>query len=248
MPAPGVGAILTCAHQPGSAWPLTLPAMIRLPPASGGGLSQTTPGWPWFIWTRLTSSPCACAITALKSATRCARNLDIPKDWNLIHFPINPRYTKQGTLDVDRPGDSMRITPTPKTTRPISAIQLIEAYAMKIPIQREETALQVDSATSTSRFKGTPAGRYPFYRKRAWQWAPAGKDTQPVQAQYHQHLRMDSRRRPVRRYRSRRWTCARSPIGGSYQFKGDCRYFCRPQLQTGFMVSSWKLMLCLADI
>ena len=26
-------------------------------------------------------------------------NLDIPKDINLIPFPINPRYTKQGTLD-----------------------------------------------------------------------------------------------------------------------------------------------------
>ena len=26
-------------------------------------------------------------------------NPDIPKDWNIIHLPINPRYTKQGTLD-----------------------------------------------------------------------------------------------------------------------------------------------------
>ncbi|MDP6415125.1 MAG: LamG domain-containing protein, partial [Gammaproteobacteria bacterium] len=26
-------------------------------------------------------------------------NPDIPKDWNLISFPINPTYTKQGTLD-----------------------------------------------------------------------------------------------------------------------------------------------------
>ncbi len=26
-------------------------------------------------------------------------NPDIPPDWNLLHFPINPRYTKQGTLD-----------------------------------------------------------------------------------------------------------------------------------------------------
>ncbi len=26
-------------------------------------------------------------------------NPDIPKDWNIINFPINPRYTKQGTLD-----------------------------------------------------------------------------------------------------------------------------------------------------
>ena len=26
-------------------------------------------------------------------------NPDIPKDWNIITFPIDPRYTKQGTLD-----------------------------------------------------------------------------------------------------------------------------------------------------
>lgn len=26
-------------------------------------------------------------------------NPDIPKDWNIVTFPINPRYTKQGTLD-----------------------------------------------------------------------------------------------------------------------------------------------------
>lgn len=26
-------------------------------------------------------------------------NPDIPKDWNIINFPMNPRYTKQGTLD-----------------------------------------------------------------------------------------------------------------------------------------------------
>lgn len=30
---------------------------------------------------------------------RMVPNPDIPKDWNLISFPVNPRYTKQGTLD-----------------------------------------------------------------------------------------------------------------------------------------------------
>ena len=26
-------------------------------------------------------------------------NPDIPKDWNIIHFPLNPLYIKQVTLD-----------------------------------------------------------------------------------------------------------------------------------------------------
>ncbi|GAA2230912.1 hypothetical protein GCM10010232_16640 [Streptomyces amakusaensis] len=32
-------------------------------------------------------------------AYRILPNPDIPKDWNIITFPINPQYTKQGTLD-----------------------------------------------------------------------------------------------------------------------------------------------------
>ncbi|MFI2209566.1 LamG-like jellyroll fold domain-containing protein [Streptomyces sp. NPDC020141] len=32
-------------------------------------------------------------------AYRMLPNPDIPKDWNIISFPINPQYTKQGTLD-----------------------------------------------------------------------------------------------------------------------------------------------------
>ena len=71
-------------------------------------------------------------------------NPDIPKDWNLIHFPINPRYTKQGTLD----GKIGLVTdanyPNAKDYAPdISYFKPIEAYAMKNRIQREETALQV---------------------------------------------------------------------------------------------------------
>lgn len=32
-------------------------------------------------------------------AYRMQPNPDIPKDWNIITFPLNPQYTKQGTLD-----------------------------------------------------------------------------------------------------------------------------------------------------
>ncbi|WP_411129153.1 LamG-like jellyroll fold domain-containing protein [Streptomyces sp. x-19] len=39
------------------------------------------------------------AHTGAVVAYRMLPNPDIPRDWNLIPFPINPRYTKQGTLD-----------------------------------------------------------------------------------------------------------------------------------------------------
>ncbi|EDY51761.1 conserved hypothetical protein [Streptomyces clavuligerus] len=39
------------------------------------------------------------AHTGALVAYRMMPNPDIPKDWNIISFPINPQYTKQGTLD-----------------------------------------------------------------------------------------------------------------------------------------------------
>ncbi|WP_440102849.1 LamG-like jellyroll fold domain-containing protein [Streptosporangium sp. H16] len=39
------------------------------------------------------------AHTGALVAYRMSPNPDIPKDWNIITFPVNPRYTKQGTLD-----------------------------------------------------------------------------------------------------------------------------------------------------
>ncbi|MFI6585694.1 hypothetical protein [Embleya sp. NPDC050493] len=39
------------------------------------------------------------AHTGALVAYRMMPNPDIPRDWNIIHFPINPRYVKQGTLD-----------------------------------------------------------------------------------------------------------------------------------------------------
>lgn len=77
-------------------------------------------------------------------------NPDIPKDWNIIHFPINPRYTKQGTLDG-------KIGMTPDASRTLTDVDYpnalnyspdssyfkpIEAYALKNRIQQTETALK----------------------------------------------------------------------------------------------------------
>ncbi len=70
-------------------------------------------------------------------------NPDIPKDWNIIHFPIDPRYTKQGTLD-----GKVGFTPDPNYPNALnyspdsSYFKPIEAYALKNRIQREEEVLR----------------------------------------------------------------------------------------------------------
>lgn len=80
-------------------------------------------------------------------------NPDIPEDWNIITFPINPHYTKQGTLDghigihsneKDYPNLSDRSYFKPR-----------EAYALKQRIEREQQQLAADSLRySTDAIKG----------------------------------------------------------------------------------------------
>jgi PKD repeat protein len=87
-------------------------------------------------------------------------NPDIPKDWNIITFPINPRYTKQGTLDGKigfRPDPNY---PNALTYSPDSSyFKPIEAYALKNRIQRDEEELrtfyeQVSPTTDVSQVGG----------------------------------------------------------------------------------------------
>ncbi|BAY64862.1 hypothetical protein NIES22_49620 [Calothrix brevissima NIES-22] len=74
-------------------------------------------------------------------------NPDIPKDWNIITFPINPTYSKQGTLDgkVGLKEDGS-IQPDPHypnaaTYGQWSYFKPIEAYSMKKRIERERQEL-----------------------------------------------------------------------------------------------------------
>ncbi|PZO50139.1 MAG: hypothetical protein DCF14_12020, partial [Phormidesmis priestleyi] len=70
-------------------------------------------------------------------------NPDIPKDWNILTFPINSAYTKQGTLDG-------KVGLAPDTSYPnamsyssdISYFKPIEAYQLKNRIQRQEEELR----------------------------------------------------------------------------------------------------------
>lgn len=85
-------------------------------------------------------------------------NPDIPKDWNIIHFPINPRYVKQGALDG-------KIGPVPDVDYPnalayssdSSYFKPLEAYALKNRITREESALQTYYDQYAAQDKGRPA-------------------------------------------------------------------------------------------
>ncbi|MGH7494879.1 MAG: LamG-like jellyroll fold domain-containing protein [bacterium] len=70
-------------------------------------------------------------------------NPDIPKDWNIISFPINPHYTKQGTLDGKVGFDTDIDYPNAMTYNPDSSyFKPIEAYSLKNRIIREEETLR----------------------------------------------------------------------------------------------------------
>ncbi|MFE7812316.1 LamG domain-containing protein [Streptomyces sp. NPDC057433] len=86
-------------------------------------------------------------------AYRMVPNPDIPTDWNIIPFPINPRYTKQGTLDgligyaADPATGALQPFPDPDFPKAgigdaFSYYRPREAYALKRRIQREEQQLQ----------------------------------------------------------------------------------------------------------
>ncbi|MFF3556193.1 LamG-like jellyroll fold domain-containing protein [Streptomyces tsukubensis] len=81
-------------------------------------------------------------------AYRMVPNPDIPKDWNIITFPINPQYTKQGTLDgaiglTDQGGKILdEAYPTAAGYGEYSYFKPREAYAIKRRILRERQELE----------------------------------------------------------------------------------------------------------
>jgi len=87
-------------------------------------------------------------------------NPDIPKDWNIINFPVNPRYIKQGTLDG-------KMGPLPDVDYPnaltysndSSYFKPLEAYALKNRINREETELE----TYFNQFAAADKGRLAYF-------------------------------------------------------------------------------------
>ncbi|MFJ6659545.1 LamG-like jellyroll fold domain-containing protein [Streptomyces sp. NPDC091377] len=80
-------------------------------------------------------------------AYRITANPDIPKDWNIISFPINPQYTKQGTLDgAVGFNDQGKVLdpayPTAGQYGEYSYFKPREAYALKRRILRERQELE----------------------------------------------------------------------------------------------------------
>ncbi|MEU1125677.1 LamG domain-containing protein [Streptomyces sp. NPDC005899] len=87
------------------------------------------------------------AHTGALVAYRMLPNPDIPLDWNIVHFPINPRYTKQGTLDGGVGFDAFgKVTdpdyPTATTYGEYSYFKPRDAYALKRRITRDQQRLQ----------------------------------------------------------------------------------------------------------
>ncbi|UQI46433.1 hypothetical protein M1P56_19820 [Streptomyces sp. HU2014] len=80
-------------------------------------------------------------------AYRIQPNPDIPKDWNVVPFPLNPRYTKQGTLDGTVGFDERGRVLDPdyagaREQGEYSYYKPREAYAIKRRIQREQQRLR----------------------------------------------------------------------------------------------------------
>ncbi|NJR62563.1 MAG: hypothetical protein HC769_29445 [Cyanobacteria bacterium CRU_2_1] len=78
-------------------------------------------------------------------ALKMQPNPDIPKDWNIIMFPINPRYVKQGTLDGKvglRPDQDYPTATDYSADR--SYFKPIEAFALKQRLEAEQKALEAD--------------------------------------------------------------------------------------------------------
>ncbi|RPK69229.1 hypothetical protein EES43_00230 [Streptomyces sp. ADI96-02] len=80
-------------------------------------------------------------------AYRMLPNPDIPKDWNIVDFPLNPQYTKQGTLDgavgFDEHGKVLDPAyPNASVRGDHSYFKPREAYALKRRILREHQELE----------------------------------------------------------------------------------------------------------
>ncbi|MEV0372467.1 LamG-like jellyroll fold domain-containing protein [Streptomyces sp. NPDC050636] len=80
-------------------------------------------------------------------AYRIQPNPDVPKDWNVIPFPLNPRYTKQGTLDGTIGFDERGKVQDPDYTDArdrgeYSYYKPREAYAIKRRVQRDRQRLR----------------------------------------------------------------------------------------------------------
>lgn len=93
-------------------------------------------------------------------AYRIQPNPDIPKDWNVIPFPLNPRYTKQGTLDGTVGYDERGRVLDPdyagaRERGEYSYYKPREAYAIKRRIQRDQQRLRSYYET-VSTDTGTP--------------------------------------------------------------------------------------------
>ena len=69
-------------------------------------------------------------------------NPDIPRDYNIITFPIDPHYTKQGVLDGKVGGDVDPDFPNAQNySEDVSYFKPIEAYGLKTQIEQAEQEL-----------------------------------------------------------------------------------------------------------
>lgn len=94
-------------------------------------------------------------------------NPDIPKDVNIIPFPINPRYTKQGTLDgrVGYNKHGVVLDPDYKHAQGLGEFSYFkpkEAYSLKREIQQRKEKLMAELAETLTRSDAVRKALGPF--------------------------------------------------------------------------------------
>jgi hypothetical protein len=95
-------------------------------------------------------------------AYQMSPNPDIPKDYNVITFPIDPHYTKQGVLDGKVGVDADVDYPNAGAYSPnISYFKPIEAYGLKNQIDQQEQELSTLYAQNSTDPNQLSGGRLP---------------------------------------------------------------------------------------
>lgn len=167
-------------------------------------------------------------------------NLDIPPDRNILTFPINPRYIKQGALDGKIGFEPDRDYPNALSySADISYFKPTEAYAVKNRIDREAAELR-------SQYVSYDAGVY----------GRATPPSTPGEARIEDRLRSPSAgQQKHNMVNSYVWTAAgglfaesqeaidthQEVIGGSYAFKGMAGLY--TDLTFGVFSIGWKFEL-----
>lgn len=134
----GTSRTMGVAMEPGGSWETGKDPKMWLNPTIGRRYIPSNVGCA--IVKSLTADLYASKLrsTGMMVKLTAVPNPDIPEDVNIINFPINPKYIKNGTLD----GKVGLKTDPDVDPRAPSYFRPVEAYAIKRKVERQEKQLE----------------------------------------------------------------------------------------------------------